>query len=122
MLQSDNCVFSEGHEIRKQETVRRMNLVFRRQSFLDPSGADRMSRKWQRHIQSAPVIAASSPLFGPCAVRLRSLAVIEKESRIALQRRQNTVMREYEGSTHKTSGPVPSILHCRCIEQDEILA
>src|SRR6185312_3632495 len=120
MLQANNGILSERHQIRKQKTVAGFNLVLAIESRLRRSRADGMAHERQCHIEPAPIIAAAAPLFGPGALRLRRQAVIKKEPRIALQSSQISGVRKDERCAGKMSGPISASFRLACIEQQQI--
>src|SRR6266540_4827036 len=84
--------------------------------------AHRMTGKGQRHVQSAPIIPAATPLFGARAVSLRRLAVVEIEARVAFERAEVVLVGEDEGRADKTARPVPAAFGLARIEQDKVPA
>src|SRR5438128_12690451 len=85
MLEADERVFSEGHEVGKQKAVSGFDLVLLIFCLSGIACAGRMSRKRERHILAAPIISAPAPFFGAGALGLRRLAVIKEKPWIAFE-------------------------------------
>ena len=122
VLEADQRVAAERHQVGKQEAVRRFDLVLGAQRRQRAACAGRMSRQRQRGIDAAPIVAAAAPLLGAGALRLRRLAVVEEEARVTLQRAQHRRVRKHDRGAHQLPRPVAAAFDGARIEQHQVLA
>ena len=122
VLEANQRVLPEWHQVRQQETVGRFDFVFRILRRLRIARSHRVACEGQGHIVAAPVIAATSPFLGAGALRLRCLAVIKEEARIAFQCAETRAVGENERRADELARPVAAALSLARVEQNEILA
>jgi len=86
VLESNECIPAERHQISEQKAVSGFDSILVIKRCPGVARTRGMAGEWQSHVLAAPIIPASTPFFGTRALRLRGLAVIKEESRIALKR------------------------------------
>ena len=82
MLQADDSVFTERHQVSEEKPVGGLDHVVGTLGFLRSSRAHGMPREGKSHIESTPIIPASCPLFRAGAVSLGRQAVVEEKPRV----------------------------------------
>src|SRR5581483_11754118 len=121
VLQANHGILSERHEVGEQKAVSGFDFVFTVNGRLRGPRSHGMTCKGQCHIESTPIISTAAPLFRPRALRLWRQAVIEEETRIALECFEICIVRKDERCTGQLSGPLGTALCLARIEQQEIL-
>src|SRR5438067_13367177 len=92
VFEPNHGAFSKRHQVAQQKAVGGLDFVLVTFCFFGIASAGRVPGKGQRHIQAAPVIPSPAPFLSSGALCLGSLAVIEKETWIALECVENSAI------------------------------
>ena len=122
VLELNHGVASERHQVGEQEAISGFDFIFVVLRLLHVARADGMSGEGQRHVESAPIIAAAAPFFRSGALSLRRLAVVEEKARITFQRAEIGAIGKDPRRSDKIARPIAAAFGLARVEQDEILA